>query len=676
MAQLMEELRTYGSMQAYGSLMALKSESLLYPPHMHIPALIERLAPFENFELNLDDMTRTWKQVQQLTLPLIDPVSVRGMLYDVLVRQVRNDHNILWKVATELRDDFKNNKSSGIMTADIGTQLALIYFVDCVADMMHNMSLLTLDMEKSIAASSVDVRINALYRSLYEEIPFSVKIYSCREQVHIMKDQIARNDLTIAFKAPDVRHRKSTLPAVFLQAIVSFSTLANPIFPRSSYPNQSTETHNHPTRQHFESTVYANERQVGSMTSKSNKHGLTDTKEYYNTPLSLFQNTLERSTLTAMTKKPTASVHPIESETTSTMNRVVPTSINPAIAAEFMDHNNGRLKQRLSTDRIASHQVGEMMETARTALINFRHLLDDIASSHPFAQKKVAPLKGFARLLEKVSGELKGKFEGLTDIVRGTLLCDNTEQVYKLVDAVVTNEQIRVVSVKDRFQKPLPSGYRDIQLILVDLASNHLTELQINIHSVHEIKETQGHVLYEQMRSIEDRADIEQRTLNADEIRELNELNSISRNLYNEAIQTATASAAHKKHIHATENSVHSDEVVLPTELPENPSIYFDIDNRRPPRMINVQDLIPERKRANGVASARRYMTALAHNTVQAVLRSNGSRMILKKRPPITVCRIGTSNKYRVVDGNSTYQVAKENGWIELPVLLSLCTAK
>jgi len=81
-------------------------------------------------------------------------------------------------------------------------------------------------------------------------------------------------------------------------------------------------------------------------------------------------------------------------------------------------------------------------------------------------------------------------------------------------------------------------------------------------------------------------------------------------------------------------------------ELPEDLGKYFI--KTRSTRVIPMSNIIPLRARAEGIANAEKYMK----------MAYDGK---MDKRKPITLYK--SQGKYRVYDGNSTYAVAKANGW-------------
>jgi hypothetical protein len=81
-------------------------------------------------------------------------------------------------------------------------------------------------------------------------------------------------------------------------------------------------------------------------------------------------------------------------------------------------------------------------------------------------------------------------------------------------------------------------------------------------------------------------------------------------------------------------------------ELPEDLGKYFI--KTRSTKVIRMSNIIPLRARAEGIANAEKYMK----------MAYDGK---MDKRKPITLYK--SQGKYRVYDGNSTYAVAKANGW-------------
>jgi hypothetical protein len=81
-------------------------------------------------------------------------------------------------------------------------------------------------------------------------------------------------------------------------------------------------------------------------------------------------------------------------------------------------------------------------------------------------------------------------------------------------------------------------------------------------------------------------------------------------------------------------------------KLPEDLGRYFIKTSKT--KVVKMSDLIPLRARPTGIENAEKYMK----------MAYDGE---MDKRKPITIYK--SQGKYRVYDGNSTYAVAKANGW-------------
>jgi hypothetical protein len=98
-------------------------------------------------------------------------------------------------------------------------------------------------------------------------------------------------------------------------------------------------------------------------------------------------------------------------------------------------------------------------------------------------------------------------------------------------------------------------------------------------------------------------------------------------------------------------------EEMLP--LPERHDLYFKL-NEPGTIMVPMTSLANLRAREEGIKNALTMMYAA----------SIGENMGLGKRVPISVREVGPG-KYEIIDGNSTYNVAKASGWREIPAILT-----
>jgi hypothetical protein len=97
-----------------------------------------------------------------------------------------------------------------------------------------------------------------------------------------------------------------------------------------------------------------------------------------------------------------------------------------------------------------------------------------------------------------------------------------------------------------------------------------------------------------------------------------------------------------------------SEEEMLP--LPEDPELYFKMDYPNLV-MMDMDKLQNTRARESGIRNGLIFMFAKANHDAEG----------MESRNPITVRDRGDDH-YEVLDGNSTYNIAKRSGWKQIPV--------
>lgn len=120
----------------------------------------------------------------------------------------------------------------------------------------------------------------------------------------------------------------------------------------------------------------------------------------------------------------------------------------------------------------------------------------------------VAPLKGLARVMEKVQGKYRGNYAKVKDLARMTFECTTNEAVAATVDQVKGDPNLKVLLVKDRlrptFDASLTGGYRDVLINARHLPSGHILEIQITLKTLLAIKNSDlGHASYELVRRLD-----------------------------------------------------------------------------------------------------------------------------------------------------------------------------
>lgn len=83
----------------------------------------------------------------------------------------------------------------------------------------------------------------------------------------------------------------------------------------------------------------------------------------------------------------------------------------------------------------------------------------------------------------------------LTDLLRDTIEYASINDMYTGLEAIHQDKDTKIIEVNDRYQKPLPDGYRDIQLAL--RYKDVVCELQLNTWHMLQVKKNEGHRAFE-----------------------------------------------------------------------------------------------------------------------------------------------------------------------------------
>ncbi|MEH0819086.1 MULTISPECIES: toxin glutamine deamidase domain-containing protein [unclassified Micromonospora] len=124
--------------------------------------------------------------------------------------------------------------------------------------------------------------------------------------------------------------------------------------------------------------------------------------------------------------------------------------------------------------------------------------------------------KGYRRVLDKLI-EYDNDAAELKDLAAAKVQFDHLDDIYVALAALGQREDVVVLSIKDRFVKPLTSGYRDV-LLNLRMSNGHIAELRLHLAAMDEVAVWE-HPLYEVRRDLEAIAESEGRELTAVEVR-------------------------------------------------------------------------------------------------------------------------------------------------------------
>jgi len=147
--------------------------------------------------------------------------------------------------------------------------------------------------------------------------------------------------------------------------------------------------------------------------------------------------------------------------------------------------------------------------------MDFANMLIDLAAKTPNCRAIVGPLKSKVRARMKAAFKYRNAANNtvswyrLTDLVRGTLEFRSIEDLYDGLENIVQHFGDSVKELNDRYQDPLPGGYRDIQTVV--RFQGHMCEIQLNTAQMMQAKATTGHrnySVYRELRSAVKAGDI------------------------------------------------------------------------------------------------------------------------------------------------------------------------
>jgi hypothetical protein len=148
-------------------------------------------------------------------------------------------------------------------------------------------------------------------------------------------------------------------------------------------------------------------------------------------------------------------------------------------------------------------------------------------------------LKSHQEAVRTIDRDHGGDASRLLDIAQASLVFDRLAQVYDAFDLI--QGQFEVVRVKDRFDRPVFGGYREVTVNLKG-SDGHI--MQMNLHletALHERDQGRHVVIAEHAREIEEIATKQGRPLDRAERQRIEELSAQSEQIFHDAVATTEA---------------------------------------------------------------------------------------------------------------------------------------
>ena len=151
------------------------------------------------------------------------------------------------------------------------------------------------------------------------------------------------------------------------------------------------------------------------------------------------------------------------------------------------------------------------------------------------SQALFSGIKSPQRAKAKIKTDLSDDVSKITDLARGTIVTNGIEDLVTTFELL--ENQTKIISVKNRFKNPTPSGYRDLNILVELPKTKIIAEVQIHLAGIANVKNGPEHELYEKIQHIERTAAVHNRTLTLPEQVRIKQLRQQSINLYHDAWQ-------------------------------------------------------------------------------------------------------------------------------------------
>ncbi|WED28175.1 RelA/SpoT domain-containing protein [Vibrio sp. DW001] len=144
-------------------------------------------------------------------------------------------------------------------------------------------------------------------------------------------------------------------------------------------------------------------------------------------------------------------------------------------------------------------------------------------------------VKSRQRAETKIKTDLANNVNQITDLARATIVSDDIESLVSTFELL--EKQANIISVKNRFKKPAPSGYRDLNILVELPETKIIAEVQLHLAEIAKVKSGPEHDLYKQIQDIERSALSSNRAISEIENAKIEGLRRQSLDLYHYAWQ-------------------------------------------------------------------------------------------------------------------------------------------
>lgn len=187
--------------------------------------------------------------------------------------------------------------------------------------------------------------------------------------------------------------------------------------------------------------------------------------------------------------------------------------------------------------------LDDLRNQAKEALPELKEIADVIARDHN-GKAVFRPGEGIKRdesIEFKVKNETAGAYDQVIDTAAATVVFNDIEDLTKAFNKI--KHDPRVYAARNRFDRPLPGGYRDVN-IKIGLSNGHVGEIQLHLAKLREAKEAIGHPLYKLHGGLHELEDLDTAAIERDIL-------DLSRDIYDSALRDAKSFALSSEHLSA-----------------------------------------------------------------------------------------------------------------------------
>jgi uncharacterized protein YukE len=145
--------------------------------------------------------------------------------------------------------------------------------------------------------------------------------------------------------------------------------------------------------------------------------------------------------------------------------------------------------------------MADLYGKAGPAQAELTRIVNQLAADNDGEAHARKELKKLGRANDKIDADYGGDASRLVDVAGAYIQFDKVKDIYAALAVLSTEPNLEIVKFKDRFAKPMGSGYRDLQMS-VRMSNGHIAELRLHLKALDEVA-VYEHAVYEVRRDLD-----------------------------------------------------------------------------------------------------------------------------------------------------------------------------